>query len=198
VGQDLARLASAQPHTAEGGLAVRIELTASSIERWPHADVPLESLSTLKQEEAALAEARSAYHRGEPVVSDEEYDKLREAVRVSARRKARAVFGSLAGCCERRAADLVLPLREGKGTHTSTPSSVFTFLGLLGGPRCHRWIRLEILVRTHPRRGPGSSGIGTVWFPQQIAVPHWPPPRAARFRLASHPAAQPPVLAWLA
>jgi len=85
--EDLARLASAQPHTAEGGLAVRIELTASSIERWPHADVPLESLSTLKQEEAALAEARSAYHRGEPVVSDEEYDKLREAVRVSARRK---------------------------------------------------------------------------------------------------------------
>ncbi|CAK0856291.1 unnamed protein product, partial [Prorocentrum cordatum] len=49
--EDLARLASAQPHTAEGGLAVRIELTASSIERWPHADVPLESLSTLKQEE---------------------------------------------------------------------------------------------------------------------------------------------------
>ncbi|CAK0880443.1 unnamed protein product, partial [Prorocentrum cordatum] len=30
---------------------------------------------------------------------------------------------------------------------------VFPFLGgLLGGPRRHRWIRLEILVRTHPRR----------------------------------------------
>eukprot|EP00959_Pyramimonas_sp_CCMP1952_P205820 4304090-Pyramimonas_sp.AAC.1 len=32
------------------------------------------------------------------------------------------------------------------------------FWGLLGGPRRHRWIRLEILVRTHPGRGPGSSG----------------------------------------
>eukprot|EP00959_Pyramimonas_sp_CCMP1952_P391448 8203446-Pyramimonas_sp.AAC.1 len=27
-------------------------------------------------------------------------------------------------------------------------------------PGRHRWIRLEILVRTHYRRGPGSSGIG--------------------------------------
>ncbi|CAK0899496.1 unnamed protein product [Prorocentrum cordatum] len=40
------------------------------------------------------------------------------------------------------------------------PPHVFLFLGLLGGPRRHRWIRLEILVRTHPGRGLGSSGIG--------------------------------------
>lgn len=46
--EDLARLASSQPHTAEGGLAVRIEATASSMERWPDAGkivcVPLRGL----------------------------------------------------------------------------------------------------------------------------------------------------------
>eukprot|EP00959_Pyramimonas_sp_CCMP1952_P033243 697571-Pyramimonas_sp.AAC.1 len=34
------------------------------------------------------------------------------------------------------------------------------FCGLPRGCRRHRWIRLDILVRTRPRRGLGSSGIG--------------------------------------
>eukprot|EP00959_Pyramimonas_sp_CCMP1952_P282849 5912632-Pyramimonas_sp.AAC.1 len=46
------------------------------------------------------------------------------------------------------------------------PPPVFPFLGLLGGPRRLRWIRLGILFITPPGRGPGSSGIGTSWSPQ--------------------------------
>ncbi|CAK0834824.1 unnamed protein product, partial [Prorocentrum cordatum] len=39
------------------------------------------------------------------------------------------------------------------------PRRFWPFLVLLGNPRCHRWIRLEILVRTHPKRGPGTTRI---------------------------------------
>ncbi|CAK0803280.1 unnamed protein product, partial [Prorocentrum cordatum] len=46
-----------------------------------------------------------------------------------------------------------------------------SFWGLLGCPRHHRWIRLEILVRTRPGRCPGSSGIGTFWSPQEALPP---------------------------
>eukprot|EP00959_Pyramimonas_sp_CCMP1952_P131555 2750906-Pyramimonas_sp.AAC.1 len=42
------------------------------------------------------------------------------------------------------------------------PSAVFPFAGLLGGPG--RWLRLGILVRTRPRRGPGSGGMGAFLF----------------------------------
>ncbi|CAK0881142.1 unnamed protein product [Prorocentrum cordatum] len=61
------------------------------------------------------------------------------------------------------------------------PSPVFPFFGLLGGSRCHRWIRFEILFRTHPGRGPGSSGIGTIWFPQR-----WRPEARAKWGLSLH------------
>eukprot|EP00959_Pyramimonas_sp_CCMP1952_P193570 4047949-Pyramimonas_sp.AAC.1 len=36
-------------------------------------------------------------------------------------------------------------LRGEKGAHTATLPSFSPFGGLLGGPRRHRWIRLEIL-----------------------------------------------------
>ena len=42
---------------------------------------------------------------------------------------------------------------------------LLAFLGLLEIPRCHGWIRIELLVRTHPRRGPGVT----------VSVPFRPP-----------------------
>eukprot|EP00959_Pyramimonas_sp_CCMP1952_P176039 3678902-Pyramimonas_sp.AAC.1 len=47
-------------------------------------------------------------------------------------------------------------------------------LGLLGGPRRHGWIRLTLLVRAHPARGPGSGHIRIFWFRRAL-----PPPAAA-------------------
>eukprot|EP00959_Pyramimonas_sp_CCMP1952_P400312 8387681-Pyramimonas_sp.AAC.1 len=66
------------------------------------------------------------------------------------------------------------PVKHGVGTSNNLqngigndpyPSPVIPFFGFLGGPRRHRWIRLDILVRTHPGRGLGSSGIGTFGSP---------------------------------
>ncbi|CAK0788480.1 unnamed protein product [Prorocentrum cordatum] len=45
---------------------------------------------------------------------------------------------------------------------------VVALLGLLGGLRRHGWSPLKVLVRAHPGRGPGSSGIGTCLVPPQL------------------------------
>eukprot|EP00959_Pyramimonas_sp_CCMP1952_P415178 8699324-Pyramimonas_sp.AAC.1 len=60
--------------------------------------------------------------------------------------------------------------RGGKSTHGSTLRPCPPLVGLLGIPRCIRWVRLEILVRRPPRRGPRSSGIGTSWLTQMVAL----------------------------
>ncbi|CAK0793746.1 unnamed protein product [Prorocentrum cordatum] len=59
-------------------------------------------------------------------------------------------------------------VKGGKGTHAPTLASCSTCRGLLGGPRRHRWIRLEVLVRMHPRRGPGRSRIRTLVSPRGV------------------------------
>ncbi|CAK0862958.1 unnamed protein product [Prorocentrum cordatum] len=62
-------------------------------------------------------------------------------------------------------------LRGVKGSDTATFPSVSPLWCLLGGPRRHGWIRLELLVRTCSGRGWGSSGIGIFWFTQILASP---------------------------
>ena len=51
--------------------------------------------------------------------------------------------------------------KDSEGEKIPTP------LLVLGSPRRHGWIRLEILVRARPGRGPGSSGIGAFLIPQE-------------------------------
>ncbi|CAK0833654.1 unnamed protein product [Prorocentrum cordatum] len=49
---------------------------------------------------------------------------------------------------------------QGRKRHRyRSPTVVFAFLGLLGGSRRHRWVRLDVLVMTHPGRGLGIGGI---------------------------------------
>ncbi|CAK0889112.1 unnamed protein product [Prorocentrum cordatum] len=69
-------------------------------------------------------------------------------------------------------ATTVLRNRTDQMRRGTIPLSLSRFppLGLLGGPRRHRWICLEILVRTRSGRGPGSSSIGTLWFPHYMYI----------------------------
>eukprot|EP00959_Pyramimonas_sp_CCMP1952_P093454 1955916-Pyramimonas_sp.AAC.1 len=52
------------------------------------------------------------------------------------------------------------------------PSPVSPFSASWEGIVATAEIRLEILVRTHPVRGLGNSGIGTLRLPQDRAAPH--------------------------
>eukprot|EP00959_Pyramimonas_sp_CCMP1952_P342750 7180386-Pyramimonas_sp.AAC.1 len=54
-------------------------------------------------------------------------------------------------------------------SHSVCPSLVVALVGLLGGPRCHRRVRLGALVRTERTRGEVRGGMVWVSFgcPQQ-------------------------------